>query len=169
VPRAPVRTVLETNVVLSTVIRGGTPGTLIEYRPRTQTHLEFTSTQFPALPEEDERVNPGLYGKRLAAYLSSELPGHGFAVTHMNPEDWGWRIDLENAAFPLLIGCGASGDPPERFLIFSEPSRPFIRRLFRRIPTTAVVERLASTLHSILAQSGMADEIRRRDPDEVTR
>ena len=30
-----------------------------------KTHLEFTSTAFPAYPGEDKDINPGIFGKRL--------------------------------------------------------------------------------------------------------
>jgi len=129
-----------------------------------RTHLEFASTSFPALPEEDELVNPGLYGKRLAEFLSSELPHHGYAVTYIGPEDWGWRIDLEHSAFPLWVGCSSYS---KGFLCFIEPSRPFIRKFFRKIPTAEVVERLATTLQSLFEQSGKVQQMRWWREDEV--
>src|SRR5215467_1066330 len=98
-----------------------------------RTHLEFVSTSFSALPEDDGQVNPVSNGKRLAEFLSGELPRHGFAVTGMNPEDWGWRIDLEHRDFPLWVGCGGYPEYQNGFLCFIEPSRPFVRRFFRKL------------------------------------
>jgi hypothetical protein len=43
-----------------------------------KTHLEFTSTEFPAYPGEDKEINPGIFGKRLAEFLAGNLPSHGF-------------------------------------------------------------------------------------------
>ena len=87
-----------------------------------RTHLEFRSAAFPACPGEEEEINPGRWGKRLAEYLISELPKRGFEVARANPEDWGWRIDLRHDAFPLWIGCGNYEEYADGFLCFIEPS-----------------------------------------------
>lgn len=134
-----------------------------------RSHLEFVSTSFPALAGEDAQVNPGSHGKRLAEFLCDELPGRGFSVTGMNPEDWGWRIDLEHAAFPLWIGCGSYPEYQNGFLCFIEPSRPFVRKLFKRVPTGEAVGRLAAALQSVLEQSGKVQQMRWWSEDEVSR
>jgi hypothetical protein len=136
---------------------------------KMRTHLEFVSTAFPPEPGEDEQVNPGLHGKRLAQFLSEELPRHGFAVSRVGPEDWGWRIDLENPVFPLWLGCGNYQEYANGFLCFIEPSRPFVRRLLKKIPTTDTVERLAAALQMILEQSGKAQQMRWWSEGEIPR
>ena len=134
-----------------------------------RTHLEFVSTAFLPEPGEDEQVNPGRYGKRLAQFLSEELPRQGFAVLRMYPEDWGWGIDLENDDFPLWLGCGNYQQYENGFLCFIEPSRPFVRRLLKKIPTTDTVERLAGALQMILERSGKAQRMRWWTEDETPR
>jgi len=125
-----------------------------------QTHLEFRSTAFPACPGEEEEINPGRYGKRLADFLVGELPGYDFRIARLNAEDWGWRIDLLHDAFPLWIGCGNYEEHEDGFLCFIEPSRPFVRRWFKRISTSETVERLAGALEEIIRQSGNASDLR---------
>lgn len=66
-----------------------------------RTHLEFLSDAFPAYSNEEDEINPGIYGKRLAEFLAEKLPGQGFTVLGMPSEDWGWLTYLENEAFPL--------------------------------------------------------------------
>jgi hypothetical protein len=134
-----------------------------------RTHLEFVSTAFLPEPDEDEQVNPGLYGKRLAEFLSGEPPPQDFAVLRMYPEDWGWRIDLENGEFPLWLGCGSYLQYENGFLCFIEPSRPFVRRLLKKIPTTNTIERLAEALPTILERSGRAQQMRWWTEDETPR
>jgi hypothetical protein len=102
----------------------------------------------------------GRYGKRLAVFLSDALRRHGFAVLRVCPEDWGWRIDLENADFPLWVGCGNYEGHENGFVCFIEPTRPVVRRLLKKIPTTDTVERLASVLQTILEQSGKVQRMR---------
>ena len=125
-----------------------------------RTHLEFRSAAFPAYPGEEEEINPGRHGKRLAEFLDRGLRGHGFEVAHIGAEDWGWRIGLRHDAFPLWIGCGNYEEYEDGFLCFIEPSKPFVRHWLKRIPTFETVERLASALEKIVQQSGEARDLR---------
>jgi hypothetical protein len=125
-----------------------------------RTHLEFRSTEFPAYPGEEEEINPGRFGKRLAEFLAAELPRTGFEIANLNAEDWGWRIDLKHDAFPLWIGCGNYEEYEDGFLCFIEPSRPYVRRLFTRVSTTSSVDRLATSLDSIIRSSDKGSQLR---------
>ena len=99
------------------------------------TLVEFKSDKFPPYEGEEAQINPGLWGKRLAEYLQEQLPRHGLKVTCIGPEDWGWMVELENEGFPLWIGCGHQNDEPDVFLCFIEPSKPYLRRWFKKIDT----------------------------------
>jgi hypothetical protein len=115
-----------------------------------KTRVEFKSDKFPPYPGEEADINPGLWGKRLAEYLQERLLLHGFKVTAVGAEDWGWTVELENPEFPLWIGCGHQYDQPHDFLCFIEPSRPFVRRWFKKIATSAQVNQVAEALRQIL-------------------
>ena len=118
-----------------------------------RTHLEFVSDRFPPTEGEDDEINPGRYGKRLAEYIAAALKAHGFTVCAVDYEDWGVRIDIENAEFPLWIGCGNYEEFENGFLCFIEPSKPYVRRWLKKIPTQHTVERVASALEAILKES----------------
>ncbi len=115
-----------------------------------KTQVEFKSDKFPPYDGEEEEINPGLWGKRLAEYLQESLPRHGVRVTGIGAEDWGWMVELENDAFPLWIGCGHQHGEQDEFLCFIEPSKPSIRKGFKRIDTTAQVLRVSETLNKVL-------------------
>ncbi len=134
-----------------------------------RTNLEFRSTDFPPIDGEEEQINNGRYGKRLADLLCANLPRYGFQVTSLTPEDWGWRTDLRNEEFPLWFGCGNYDEYDDGFLCIIAPSKSSIRRWLRRIPTTATVERLASALESILRDSGKVSQLRWWTEDENAR
>lgn len=119
-----------------------------------KTMIEFTSDSFPAEPGEEEEVNPGRYGRGLARFVAAGLREKGFEAGEPFAEDWGWQVDIANDGFPLWIGCGNIEDSPNAFLVFIEPSKPVIRKLFRKIETRPAVERLAAALHDLLAASG---------------
>jgi hypothetical protein len=132
-----------------------------------RTHLEFASTEFPAYEGEDEEVNPGRFGKRLAEWLATTLPAHGFTVTGIDPEDWGWRVELANETFPLWIGCGNYEEFDNGFLCFIEPSKPFVRKWLSKIDTSSTVERLASALEAAVRQRGEISRLRWWSDDEA--
>jgi hypothetical protein len=115
-----------------------------------RTHVEFRSGAFPPQAGEDEQVNPGRWDKALADYVRAELTARGFPGGAPYAEDWGWAVPLENADFPLWVGCGNYEEHPDGFLCFVEPSKPTVRRLFRKVDTTARVEQVASALDAAL-------------------
>lgn len=125
-----------------------------------RTHIEFLSEAFPPYEDEEEQVNPGRHGKRLADFLANGLKSYNFQVTSVTPEDWGWMVELENEEFPLWVGCGNYEEYANGFLCFIEPSKPTIRKWFKKIETTETVEKLASAIQSILEQSGKTSNIR---------
>jgi hypothetical protein len=134
-----------------------------------RTHLEFRSDAFPACPGEEEEINPGRYGKRLAEYLDAGLPGLGFPTTGIWPEDWGWGVGIKHDAFPLWIGVGNYEEYDDGFLCFIEPSKPVISRWFKRIPTADTVERLADALEKLIRDSDGVRNVRWWDEKEAGR
>ncbi|MGH8444013.1 MAG: hypothetical protein ACREVL_02045 [Solimonas sp.] len=125
-----------------------------------RTHVEFSSGHFPAYPDEADQINPGRFGRRLAEFVGAGLSQRGWRVHDIGAEDWGWRVELEHAAFALWIGCGNYDDFDDGFLCFIEPSKPLVRRWLRRIDTTAAVEKLAGDLADTLERSGKASRLR---------
>ena len=136
-----------------------------------KTHLEFRSDAFPAQPGEEEQTNPGRWGRLLADYLSIELRARGFVGRGPFPEDWGWLIPLENDDFALWIGCGnidrgeafameSDPDATDQFLCFIEPSKPFVRKLFRKIDTTARVSEVAAAIEAALRAHAEVRQLR---------
>jgi hypothetical protein len=125
-----------------------------------RTHVEFISTDFPTYPGEEEEINPGRYGKRLAEFIAAGLPQHGFKVDGLINEDWGWMISLENQAFPLWVGCGNYEEFENGFLCFIEPSKPYVRKWFSKIETQPTTDRLVNALDDILSSSNKISRLR---------
>ena len=123
-----------------------------------QTHVEFKSDKFPAYEGEEEEINPGVWGKRLAEYLQHRLPGHGVGVGELIPEDWGWIVELDHEPFRLWIGCACYGD--DGYLCFIEPSKPFIWRWFKKVETGPGVEPVARALDAILRSDADIHSVR---------
>jgi hypothetical protein len=65
-----------------------------------KTQVEFKSDKFPPYEGEEEGINLGLWGKRLAEYLQKNLPLHGLKVTCIGSEDWGWMVENDCTRIP---------------------------------------------------------------------
>ena len=125
-----------------------------------QTQVEFRAAKFPPYEGEEEQINPGLWGKRLAEYLKQQLATQGIETGEIYSEDWGWALPVKNEAFALWIGCGHQYGDKEQFLCFIEPSKPIIRKLFKKIDTTPAVGHLHDALHKILTSDPEITDVR---------
>lgn len=126
-----------------------------------KTHVEFRSDSFPPYPGEEDEINPGIWGKRLAEFVHAGLKEHGFEVLEPFSEDWGWMVEIRNDAFPIWIGCANLDGDDGGFLCFIEPSKPFVRKLFfKKISTEADVTKLQTALDSILSSEPSIKEVR---------
>jgi hypothetical protein len=115
-----------------------------------KTQVEFRSAAFPAYEGEEENINPGRWGKRLAEFLQQKLMEENIPTGEIYFEDWGVALPIKNEAFPLWIGCGNLDETEDGFVCFIEPSKPYVRRWFRKIETVPTVTRLSETLDRIL-------------------
>ena len=115
-----------------------------------KTQVEFRSSKFPPYEGEEEQINPGLWGKRLAEYWVQKLPEKGISVGEMIAEDWGWyvRVDVDGAK--LALCCGHQYGDPDEFLCFTDPATPVVRRLLKKIDLTAPLTRLTEAMQQIL-------------------
>jgi len=126
-----------------------------------KTHVEFRSAKFPAYPGEEDEVNPDLWGKRLAEYLYQKLREQGIETKEIFAEDWGWVVPLRHDAFPMWVGCGHYQEYPDGYLVFVEPSKPTVRKgLFKKIDTTADVEKVTGAIDRILKSDPEIQDIR---------
>jgi len=133
-----------------------------------RTHVEFRSAKFPAYPREEEQVNPGLWGKRLAEYLHRKLKEEGIEAEEIYSEDWGWVVPIHHEPFFLWVGCGHYQEYPDGYLVFIDPSKPTIRKgLFKKIDTTGDVERVAVVLDRILRSDPEIDHVSWWAEDEI--
>ena len=133
-----------------------------------RTHLEFQSPAFDPEPGEDEATNPGIFGKRLAEFLAVEFAALGYAKPNVFAEDHGWWVELENPDFPLALIC-SSYVTLQNWVVQIEPSKPFVRKWFKRIDTTAEVAKVADQLETVLTTSGSASQLRWWDDRESGR
>lgn len=116
-----------------------------------KTQVEFRSAKFPPYEGEEEEINPGLWGKRLAEYLVQKLADRGIKTEAIIGEDWGYYIPVHNEGFRLAICCGHQNGDDDEFLCFTDPSTPIVKKFFKKIDATAELSRLTEALQQILS------------------
>lgn len=93
-----------------------------------KTQVGFHSPKFPPYEGEEEQINPGLWGTRLAEHLVERLSERGIETEDIIAEDWGWHISIKNERFPLAIACGHQSGDDDEFLSFTVPPAPSSER-----------------------------------------
>ncbi len=126
-----------------------------------KTYVEFRSDDFPPYDGEEDRVNPGRYGKRLAEFLVRGLREKGFEPLEPVAEDWGWVVPIKNDGFRLWVGCGNYEEYSDGFLCFIETRQPMIRKLLfiRQVETSGKVNALREAIDQVVAATpGIRDK-----------
>lgn len=115
-----------------------------------KTQVEFKSSKFPPYDGEEDQINPGLWGRRLAEYLVEKLADLDIETEDVVVEDWGYYLPIRNEGFELAICCGHQGGENDEFLCFTEPSKPIVKKLFKKLDATSQLTALISALEQIL-------------------
>jgi hypothetical protein len=117
-----------------------------------KTQVEFRSSKFPPYEGEEDDINPGLWGRRLAEYLVEKLAERDIKTEGILGEDWGYYIPLQNEGFKLAICCGHQDGDDDEFLCFTDPDTPVVKKFFKKIDATAQLSRLTEALQQILSE-----------------
>lgn len=122
-----------------------------------QSFFHFRSDQFPPAPGEDEEVvNPGMYGRTFCEYLQQKLSEQGWTVPFITAEDWGWWVQIESPGTPMGICCYRGPEPepaqPCEFACCTSPlsNRRWSWRQFRYIDLGDDIRRLEEAVAAIL-------------------
>jgi len=116
-----------------------------------RTHVEFRSNKFPPYDSEEEEINPGLWGRRLAEYIKQNLTSRGLATGDIVAEDWGCMLPVQREPFELWIGCGHQYGDDDVFLCFIEPSKPTVRKWLKTFDATGDIKRVSDLLNDVLS------------------
>jgi hypothetical protein len=124
--------------------------------------LDFMSSAFPIEPGEDERTNPGIFGKALANWIAEQLRTQGTAVRTIIAEDFGWCIPIEPEPHKperhkLYVACANTEDEQDHWSAFVFAEGGLQRRMFGKDNSDRAVETLYMMLKKILQR---APEIR---------
>jgi hypothetical protein len=136
----------------------------------------FKSAAFPKYPnEDDELINSNCWGKRLAEWVRDASPKQGIQTGDLDCEDWGWRVEVKNEAFPLAVCCGVMDEFDEetgelasakegsdrlvQFTIFVAAEPTFIQRIFKRVKTEPAVAKIGDSLRALVESNPQITEV----------
>ena len=122
--------------------------------------VEFRSSAFPAYEEEEEEINPGRWGKRLAEFLKTKFQERGIQTGEIYFEDWGVGLPVLGQEFSTLVGCGNSEEQEEGYLCVVKLSPSLFQRLFGKGNVGNSLVEIKTELDQILRESPEISGIR---------
>src|SRR5262245_48511918 len=104
--------------------------------------VTFESDYFRPTPGEDQKTNPGCYGRSLALWFVEQLRARGLAVEDAIPEDFGWVVVVSRKPFLLWLSCGNVDGSQNEWIVYPVAEPSLMQRLFKRIDTRLALEGL---------------------------
>ncbi|WP_435263302.1 hypothetical protein [Tenacibaculum sp. nBUS_03] len=105
-----------------------------------KTDIQIKTDLFPAYLDEENEINPGRFGKKLAEFIKKNLEENGVQVADLYPTDYAYEIRLDQFKFSVYISAGNIDGETDLFLVSLEPRKEFIRKFFKKIPTVETIE-----------------------------
>jgi hypothetical protein len=115
-----------------------------------KTFVEFRSSKFPAYSGEEEEINPGIWGRRLAEHLIERLEQNGIETNGYFMEDWGYYLPIEIEGCRFGLCCGHQYGDGDQLIVFTDPRTPKFRKLFRSVDVTPQLTKLVDAVARIL-------------------
>lgn len=111
-----------------------------------ETELYIKSELFPSYPGEEDDINPGRFGKRLAEFTKSLLIEESIDVSDLYSTDYSYELRLDQFKFSVYISTGNIDGEKNEFLISISPKEEFKRKLFKKISTKETINKIYSIL-----------------------
>ncbi|TYA84424.1 hypothetical protein [Seonamhaeicola marinus] len=111
-----------------------------------ETEIYIKSELFPAYPGEEEEINPGRFGKRLAEFIKELLIKENIEVADLYSTDYSYELRLDQFKFSVYISTGNIDEEKNEFLISISPKKEFKRKLFKKIPTKETVTKIYNVI-----------------------
>ncbi|WP_196887280.1 hypothetical protein [Aureivirga sp. CE67] len=111
------------------------------------------SNLFPSYKGEEELLNSGRFGKRLAEFLKSELEKENIIIKDLYPTDYSFELRIDQFEFEIFILTGNIDGELNKYLISIEPKKEFVRKWFRKIPSKKRINELYKIIEKKLTQN----------------
>ena len=107
-----------------------------------ETEIYIKSELFPPYPGEEDDINPGRFGKKLAEFTKSLLLKENIEVADLYSTDYSYELRLDQYKFNVYISTGNIDGEKNEFLISINPKEEFKRKLFKKISTKETISEI---------------------------
>lgn len=116
----------------------------------TSPRLIFESPTFSARLGEDEKTNPGIFGRALAEWLGESFAPEGFSTDDVIAEDFGWCVLTQQDPHKLYIACASTDESAKEWQVFVFAEGGLISRLLGKSKPEESVAALYSSVRSAI-------------------
>jgi hypothetical protein len=124
--------------------------------------LEFESSAFQDAPSEGELTNPGISGKSLTQWLSTQLRVQGFGSGEVMSEDFGWCVPLESKPHRLYVACSSAQEAANHWQVFVFAEGGLMSRLLGKDTSSQSVAVAFNAVKEILQTSPRVQGLRQQ-------
>ena len=117
----------------------------------------FRSSMFSIEPGEDEKTNPGVFGKSLASWMQRQLRDRGLGSDEpVVAEDFGWLTIVSRKPIFTWIACTSQNEPdqplpsPMEWAVFVAADPSLMQRLTGKAAVAEAVQSLERQVEEIL-------------------
>jgi hypothetical protein len=122
--------------------------------------LSFESTAFPVAEGEDEETNPGIFGRSLAEWVSSQLTQRGAVTSAIVAEDFGWCVPVAGPSAKLYVACSSADEKGTSWQVFAFSEGNVLGRLLGNNKSAEALGKLHRTLKEVLGASAQVSDLR---------
>ena len=122
--------------------------------------LSFESTAFPVAEGEDEETNPGIFGRSLAEWISSQLTQRGMSTAAVIPEDFGWCVPVTGQPGKLYVACSSADEKETSWQAFAFSEGNVLGRLLGNDKSGEALSNLHRVLKQILGESAQVSGLK---------
>lgn len=108
--------------------------------------IVIKSNLFPSYPNEEDDINPGRFGKKLAEFIKMLLEDSDIKATDLYPTDACYELRIVQSDFGIYITVGNIDGEENIFLIYIESKISLFKRLFKKISTENMIRHIYSII-----------------------
>lgn len=122
--------------------------------------LSFESTAFAVAEGEDEETNPGIFGRSLAEWLSTQLNQRDIPTSGVVPEDFEWCVKVAAHPHKLYVACSNANDKGTSWQVFAFSEGNVLGRLLGNNKSAEALSSLHRSVKEILGENSSISGLR---------
>jgi hypothetical protein len=122
--------------------------------------IHVRSSRFAIEAGEDEEASPGIYGRALAQWLTTQLPTFGWRVKGCIAEDFGRLVEVEDSRFRVFVACASGHDGADSWQAFALVEGGELSGVFAKSAKQQLADRLLVDVETALRNDTSTSDLR---------